>query len=96
MFDLPVLTKRQRKRAARFRNDLLDLGFEMAQFSGYMKFYGGRPAADALAIRVERRVPPEGRVSILVFTDKQYGRMRVFSAGTRQSRQAERGQLVLL
>ena len=96
MFDLPVLTKRQRKRATKFRNDLLDLGFEMAQFSVYMKFCGSRPAADALAGRVERHVPPEGHVSILVFTDKQYGRMRVFTRGTRETRQAERGQLMLL
>ena len=92
MFDLPVLTKRQRKRAAKFRNDLLDLGFEMAQYSVYMKFCGARSVADALAARVERQVPTQGRVSILVFTDKQYGRMRVFSGGTRESRQAERGQ----
>ena len=96
MFDLPVLTKRQRKRATKFRTDLLDLGFEMAQFSVYMKFSGGRDAADALAARVERRVPNQGRVSILVFTDRQYGRMRVFSGGSRESRTAERGQLVLL
>ena len=96
MFDLPVLTKRQRKRATKFRNDLLDLGFEMAQFSVYMKFCGGRPAADALAARVERQMPSEGHVSILVFTDKQYGRMRVFSGGARETRQIERGQLVLL
>ena len=96
MFDLPVLTKRQRKRATKFRNDLLDLGFEMAQYSVYMKFCGGRPAADALAGRVERQVPSDGHVSILVFTDKQYGRMRVFSGGTRAIRQVERDQLLLL
>lgn len=96
MFDLPVLSKRQRKRATRFRNDLLDLGFEMAQYSVYMKFCGGRPAANAMTSRVERLVPIEGTVSILVFTDKQYGRMRVFSGGTPESRQTERGQLVLL
>ena len=68
----------------------------MAQFSVYMKFCGGRDAADALAARVERLVPTQGRVSILVFTDKQYGRMRVFSGATRESKEAERGQLVLL
>ena len=96
MFDLPVLTKRQRKRATRFRNDLLDLGFEMAQFSVYMKFCGGRPTAEALAGRVERQVPPEGHVSILVFTDKQYSRMRVLSGGTRHPGPSDRGQLVLL
>ncbi|MCQ3814814.1 MAG: CRISPR-associated endonuclease Cas2 [Acidimicrobiia bacterium] len=96
MFDLPVLTKRQRKRATKFRNDLLDLGFEMAQFSVYMKFCGNRPSADALANRVERVVPFEGQVTLLVFTDKQYERMRVFSGGTKSKRQEERGQLVLL
>ena len=96
MFDLPVLTKQQRRRATKFRNDLLDLGFEMAQFSVYMRFCGGRPAADALANRVERRIPPEGRVSILAFTDKQYARMRVFSGGTHRLQPVERGQLMLL
>ena len=96
MFDLPVVTKRQRKRAAKFRHDLLDLGFEMAQYSVYMKFCGQRDAADALAGRIERRVPAQGRVSILVVTDKQYGRMRVFNGSTRQARDTtDRGQLVL-
>ena len=68
LFDLPVVTKSQRKRATRFRNDLLDLGFEMAQYSVYLKFCGSRATADALAARVERRVPVQGRVSVLVFT----------------------------
>ena len=96
MFDLPVVTKRQRKRAAKFRHDLLDLGFEMAQYSVYMKFCGQRDAADALAGRVERRIPVQGRVSILVVTDRQYGRMRVFNGSTRQPQDtAARGQLVL-
>ena len=96
MFDLPVLSKRQRKRAAKFRHELLDLGFEMAQYSVYMKFCGQREAAEALAKRVERHVPREGRVSILTLTDKQYGRMRVFVGGGKQTRETERGQLVLL
>lgn len=96
MFDLPVLSKRQRKSAAKFRHDLLDEGFQMAQYSVYMKFCGQRDAADALAKRVERLVPSEGRVNILTVTDKQYGRMQVFFGGGRRPREAERGQLVLL
>ncbi|MDE0268181.1 MAG: CRISPR-associated endonuclease Cas2 [Acidimicrobiaceae bacterium] len=96
MFDLPVTTKQQRKRAAKFRHNLLDLGFEMAQFSVYMKFCGSRSAADAMTTRIERQVPKQGRVSILVFTDKQYGNMRVFSGGYRKAQHAERGQLLLL
>lgn len=95
MFDLPVGTKRQRKRATKFRHDLLDFGFQMAQYSVYMKFCGQRDAADALAHRVQRRIPTQGRVSILTVTDKQYGRMRVFHGGARQPPEAPRGQLVL-
>ena len=95
MFDLPVVTKRQRKCATRFRHDLLDLGFQMAQYSVYMKFCGQRDAAEALAGRIERHVPMQGRVSILTVTDKQYGRMRVFDGTARQPHEAERGQLVL-
>ena len=95
MFDLPVGTKRQRKQATRFRHDLLDLGFQMAQYSVYMKFCGQRDSADALAHRVERRIPRQGRVSILTVTDRQYGRMKLFLGGARQRRAVDRRQLVL-
>lgn len=95
MFDLPVQTKHQRKRATKFRHDLLDLGFQMAQYSVYMKFCGQRAAANALAKRVERLVPRSGRVSILTVTDKQYGRMQTFIGGGRQADAPARGQLVL-
>ena len=95
MFDLPVMTKPQRQRATQFRNQLLDLGFQMAQYSVYMKFCGSRAAVDALTYRVQSRIPPDGHVSILSFTDKQYGQMRVFHGGARQKQTDERGQLLL-
>ena len=95
MFDLPVGTKRQRKRATKFRHDLLDFGFQMAQYSVYMKFCGQRDAADALAHRVQRQIPSQGRVSILTLTDKQYGRMRVFHGGAQRPADTGRQQLVL-
>ena len=37
MFDLPVMTQEERKVASRFRNDLLDNGFLMIQFSVYAR-----------------------------------------------------------
>lgn len=72
MFDLPVMTDSQRKNATRFRNDLLDEGFEMSQYSVYMRFYGSREKADAATKRILKRVPVLGKVSILQFTDKQF------------------------
>ncbi len=42
LFDLPVGTKRERKAANGFRHALLDLGFEMSQFSVYIKYSAGK------------------------------------------------------
>ncbi len=96
MFDLPVGTKKQSKRATRFRNDLLDLGFGMSQFSVYMRFCGNRDAAETLVRKVGRKVPPEGTVSVLGFTDRQYGNMTIFHGGTPDTEDRERKQLLLL
>ncbi len=73
MFDLPVVTEQERKRATAFRKKLLDEGFEMSQFSVYMRHMASRERAEALAKRVVKSVPPAGKVSILFFTDKQFG-----------------------
>ena len=45
LFDLPVLTKRERKDASDFRKFLLDQGFEMCQLSVYMRFCAGKEQA---------------------------------------------------
>ena len=37
MFDLPVMTDKERKMATHFRNDLIDHGFLMIQFSVYAR-----------------------------------------------------------
>ena len=78
LFDLPVLTKTERKRASKFRLFLLDEGFSMVQFSVYTRFTGGKEQADAIAKRVGGEVPPAGKVDLLFFTDKQYENIRSF------------------
>lgn len=72
MFDLPVLTKAERKHASGFRNFLLDEGFEMSQFSVYLRHTPSREKAQAIGKRIIKKVPPAGKVSILFFTDKQF------------------------
>lgn len=79
VFDLPVGTKAQRRRATGFRNMLIDEGFMMKQYSVYLRACPNRPAADALADRIGKRAPPEGDVSIMHFTDKQYGLTRNYA-----------------
>ena len=45
-FDLPVETRKQRKAAQDFRMFLLDRGFEMSQFSNYLRFCNGKEQFD--------------------------------------------------
>lgn len=72
MFDLLVGTKKERKRATAFRNFLLDLGFEMSQFSVYFRYTASREKAESITRKIEQGMPEAGKVHILYFTDKQY------------------------
>ena len=84
MFVLPVVEKNERKAATNFRNTLLDLGFEMAQFSVYLRFCTSQAQADVLAKRIEYALPENGKVNILFFTDKQYERVITFHGKSKQ------------
>jgi CRISPR-associated protein Cas2 len=84
MFDLPVTLKAERKAATDFRNTLLDLGFEMSQFSVYMRFCTGVAQVETLCKKVEGALPEGGKVNILQFTDKQYERIVVFHGKSKQ------------
>lgn len=72
MFDLPVRTKKETRQATRFRNLLLDHGFVMKQFSIYIRSCTTLAAAKNLTERLRPHIPPNGEVTFLYVTDKQY------------------------
>ncbi len=78
LFDLPVVTKSERKRATKFRKFLLDLGFEMVQFSVYTRFAASRELAESYAKQIGDVVPPYGKLDVLFFTDKQFAQTQRF------------------
>ena len=84
MFDLPVVEKSERKAATDFRNGLLDMGFEMSQFSVYVRFCTSPAQVETYCKRVERTLPHGGKVNILQFTDKQYERIISFLGKSKQ------------
>jgi CRISPR-associated protein Cas2 len=84
MFDLPVVEKTERKAATDFRNTLLDMGFEMSQFSVYMRFCAGQAQLDTYCKRVEAALPEGGKVNILTVTDKQYERIASYLGRRKQ------------
>ena len=95
LFDLPVLTKMERKAATKFRNFLLDEGFRMSQFSVYMRFCSGKEQTETRTRRVEREVPPTGKVHVVYLTDKQYENIVCFDGRKREQGRKNPSQLVL-
>ena len=72
MFDLPVGSKNERRAATKFRNDLLDCGFLMHQFSVYTKRCPGREKVDSVIKKIHHLLPKNGKVNIIWITDKQF------------------------
>jgi len=72
-FDLPVVTKKERKTASLFRKNLMKDGFVMLQYSVYIRHCASYESQTVHIKRVKAIVPETGMVSILSVTDKQYG-----------------------
>ncbi len=77
-FDLPVVTPKERKVAARFRKDIMADGFAMFQFSIYVRHCASAENAEVHIKRVKKLLPELGHVGILCITDKQFGSMEIF------------------
>lgn len=78
MFDLPVDTKENRYKYARFRNELLKEGFTMLQFSVYARYCESEAASDTYRRRLRLALPDGGEVRLMAVTDRQFGKMDVF------------------
>jgi CRISPR-associated protein Cas2 len=74
-FDLPVVTKKERKYATTFRKDLLKDGFSMMQYSVYIRHCASRENLEVHVKRIQKATPPTGSVSLLAVTDKQFGKI---------------------
>lgn len=95
MFDLPVASKEQSRKATKFREFLLDQGFEKSQFSVYARFCNGKEQFETYLRRIETNLPDRGEVHILTFTDKQYENIVRFSGQRRKRQQKNPDQLAL-
>lgn len=75
MFDLSVLTAKQRKEYTDFRKFLLKNGFMMMQESIYCKLMQNAVAGDTIIENIKRNKPSEGLVQVLRITEKQYSKI---------------------
>lgn len=95
MFDLPVGTKAERHAATKFRQWLLDQGYEMSQFSIYMRFCAGKEQVDRRVRDIDRKRPDKGSVHVLAVTDRQFENMVVFRNKERRRGRKAPNQLEL-
>ena len=98
LYDLPVTSKEKQKAAGQFRDFLLDLGFEMSQYSVYQRCCSGKEMADSLVKKIESNLPRYGKIHIFTITDKQYEKMVTFrgsAEGMRRRKPENPDQLML-
>lgn len=93
MFDLPTDTPNARRAYARFRKDLLNDGFTMMQYSIYSRHCASIENGEVHMTRIGRVVPAEGEVRLLMMTDKQFSRIKVYAGKKRQPTPAMPAQL---
>ncbi len=95
MFDLPVATKQEARAATKFREFLLDEGFEKSQFSVYARFCNGKEQFEAYMRRIEANLPQSGEIHILHFTDRQFETIVRFSGRSKRRPRKNPDQLAL-
>jgi len=95
MFDLPVTTKEAKKRYSRFRKALLRRGFTMLQFSVYARHCASEESADGVRADIRGVLPADGQVRLLGVTDRQFGKMEVFSGKKRTPTEDPPAQFML-
>lgn len=95
-FDLPVDTKKARKRAADFRKALLRDGFVMVQYSVYARPCSSMDRVKTELRRIKKAIPPEGEVRAMTVTDAQWGRMVVYRNAAKGKSEEAPDQLLLL
>lgn len=77
LFDLPMVTKEQKRTYSRFRRYLLSDGYDMIQYSVYGRLLNGKDAQAKHFKRLINHLPPEGSIRCLTITEKQFASMKL-------------------
>jgi CRISPR-associated protein Cas2 len=76
-FDLPMVTKSEKRAYTLFRRFLLNDGYDMMQYSVYGRILNGVDAEQKHMQRLVQNLPPEGSVRVLSVTEKQFASMKL-------------------
>jgi CRISPR-associated protein Cas2 len=76
-FDLPTVTKAEKRAYTLFRRFLLNDGYDMIQFSIYGRILNGTDAEEKHMKRLVSNLPSVGSIRVLTVTEKQYASMKI-------------------
>lgn len=85
MFDLPTDTPEERRLATRFRNDLLDAGYLMLQYSVYVRSAVTLDKKESFISHLKKINPNTGSIKCLFITDTQWGQIEEISNKAKSS-----------
>ena len=78
LFDLPSVSKKEKRAYTDFREKLKNGGFRLFQFSIYLRHCASKENAAVHKKRIKTWLPHHGKVAILTITDRQFGLMELF------------------
>ncbi len=79
LFDVPNVSKKEKKDAQLFREFLLKKGFIMLQWSMYAKHILYNDNIETLSQSIKNRLPENGNLMLIEMTDKQFERIQIFN-----------------
>lgn len=95
-FDLPMVTRAEKREYVQFRRFLLNDGYDMVQFSVYSRILNGKDAEGKHLARLVANLPPAGSVRCMCVTEKQYAGIKLLVGRPRfQEKTVSAAQLLL-
>jgi CRISPR-associated protein Cas2 len=96
-FDLPTVTRAEKRAYTLFRRFLLKDGYDMIQWSVYGRVVNGFDDTETHVKRLSANLPPEGSVRLLQVSEKQFAQMKLLvGLPKKQEKTINAAQLVLL
>ncbi len=76
-FDLPMVTKTEKRAYVQFRRFLLNDGYDMIQWSVYGRLLNGNDDQEKHLKRLVGNLPPAGSIRCMTVTEKQFAGIRL-------------------
>lgn len=95
-FDLPSVTKEEKRLYSRFVKSIKKNGFYMLQESVYVKLALNKQIIDSTVEKVNQILPPNGYVIVLPVTEKQFNNMTIMLGDNNSSVVSTDERLIIL